>query len=143
MEPTLTVSDVDTEEAQSVIEAGLNDYNRKQIGYWDGKPLNVTLSDPATGKVLGGALGLTSLDVYFINLFFLPEALRSGGLGGRILKAGEMEAKRRGCQHVVLYTLTVQAPGFYARHGYREFGRIPSAQGVARIWMTKSLAGDA
>ena len=139
MQPTIAVTDVTTEEAQSVIEGGLNDYNARHVGPWDGKPLNVTVTDPSTGKVLGGMLGLTSLGVYFINLVFLPDSLRGGGLGSRLLARGEQEAKRRGCIHVVLYTISFQAPGFYARHGYRELGRVPSAQGAARIWMTKPL----
>jgi len=139
MEPKIIVSDVDTDEAHAVIEGGLNAYNAEHVGPWDGKPLNVTLANPATGKTLGGLLGLTSLGVYFINLVFLPDSLRGGGLGSRLLALGEQEAKRRGCAHVVLYTISFQAPGFYARHGYRELGRVPSAKGAARIWMTKAL----
>ena len=40
-----------------------------------------------------------------------------------------------------LVTVNFQAPEFYARHGWEEFGRIPTIPGVERIFMRKTLAG--
>jgi len=37
-------------------------------------------------------------------------------------------------------TVTFQAPDFYARHGWEEFGRIETAPDVARIFMRKTLS---
>ena len=39
-----------------------------------------------------------------------------------------------------LVTVNFQAPEFYARHGWEEFGRIASAPGVERIFIRKTLA---
>ena len=39
-----------------------------------------------------------------------------------------------------LVTVNFQAPDFYARHGWEEFGRIASAPGVERIFMRKTFA---
>jgi hypothetical protein len=38
-----------------------------------------------------------------------------------------------------LVTVNFQAPDFYTRHGWEEFGRIASAPGVERIFMRKAL----
>ena len=52
----------------------------------------------------------------------------------------EAEAKRRGCKAGVLYTLSFQAPGFYEKRGWREFGRVPcEPPGTSRVFMTKTL----
>ena len=52
----------------------------------------------------------------------------------------EQEGVRRGCQSGFLYTITFQAPDFYARHGWQAFGRIAcDPPGNARVFMTKSL----
>jgi hypothetical protein len=41
---------------------------------------------------------------------------------------------------VVLYTISFQAPGFYAKRGYRAFGKIDcDPPGTSRIFMVKDL----
>ncbi|MEJ0066742.1 MAG: hypothetical protein WDM85_16100 [Caulobacteraceae bacterium] len=63
-----------------------------------------------------------------------------GGLGAEVMRKAEAEAVRRGCTAAVLYTITFQAPGFYARLGYRELGRIEcDPPGQTRVCMTKRL----
>jgi GNAT superfamily N-acetyltransferase len=89
---------------------------------------------------LGGLSGRTYLGLLFIDLVFLPGDIRGRNLGARMLAMAEAEARRRGCTAAVLYTITFQAPAFYARHGYQEFGRIPCAPpGTARVFRTKDL----
>ena len=98
--------------------------------------------DPDSGQVVGGLSGRTSLGLLFIDLFFLPEALRGNRLGTEIIEAAEAEAKRRGCSTAVLYTITFQAPSFYERQGYRVLGQIECAPpGHTRICMIKTLHG--
>jgi hypothetical protein len=57
------------------------------------------------------------------------------------LRQAEDEGRRRGCRAGVLHTISFQAPGFYARHGWRMFGEIPcDPPGTSRVFMTKDLA---
>jgi GNAT superfamily N-acetyltransferase len=98
------------------------------------------VSDPDTNEVLGGITGRTSLGLLFIDLIFLPDELRGGGLGSRILELAEAEGRRRGCRAALLYTISFQAPRFYERHGWRVFGEIAcDPPGTSRIFMTKAL----
>jgi GNAT superfamily N-acetyltransferase len=83
---------------------------------------------------------ITFADVTYLDLFYLPERLRGRGIGSRVLQLAEAEATRRGCRAATLVTVNFQAPEFYARHGWEEFGRIPSAPGVERIFFRKTLA---
>jgi GNAT superfamily N-acetyltransferase len=109
-------------------------------GFADRRTLAVLVSDPETKQVQGGVLGRTSLGLLFIDLVFLPEALRRGGIGRRMIALAEEEGRRRGCVAAVLYTISFQAPEFYAKLGYREFGRIPCLPpGTSRVFMTKPL----
>ena len=140
MEPILTVTDAPSPEARAAIGEGLHRYNVEQCGVDDGRPLAVVVTDPETQAVLGGITGRTSLGVLFVDLVFLPEQLRGGGVGRRMLALAEDEARRRGCATVVLYTLSFQAPGFYERQGYRVLGTIPCLPaGISRVFLTKSL----
>ena len=138
--PGLIVTDAPDEAARRVIDEGLAGHNREHAGYVDGRPLAVLVRGPAGGGTVGGMLGRTSLGLLFIDLVFLPKEMRGHSLGGRMLAAMEAEARRRGCRSGVLYTISFQAPGFYERHGWREFGRVPcDPPGTCRIFMSKAL----
>jgi GNAT superfamily N-acetyltransferase len=116
-------------------------FNEQQSGITDSRPLAVVVRDPQTRQPLGGLTGRTSLGLLFIDLSFLPDNLRAGGLGSRLLRLAEDEARQRGCVSAVLYTISFQAPGFYERHGYRILGTVPCLpEGTSRIFMTKPLA---
>ena len=142
MDPILTVTDSPDPASLSVIGDGLNAYNDLSLGYADRRPLAVLVTDPATGAVLGGATGRTSLGVLFIDLVYLPDSLRGRDIGTRMIGLAEAEAVRRGCRTGVLYTMTIQAPGFYQRLGWRVFGEIAcDPPGNHRVFLTKTLGG--
>ncbi|EPO5350332.1 MULTISPECIES: GNAT family N-acetyltransferase [Klebsiella] len=123
------------------IEAGLNDFNDQMTGISDRKPLSVIVRCTETGKILGGMQGRTSLGLLFIDLFYLPPALRNNGLGTTILAQFENEGRKRGCIAGFLYTITFQAPDFYKKNGWEEFGRINCLpEGTSRIFMKKSFS---
>ncbi len=75
------------------------------------------------------------MGLFFLDLFYLPAKLRGGGA----LRMAEEEAIRRGCRAATLVTVNFQAPEFYARHGWEEFGRIAGAPGVERVFMRKTF----
>jgi GNAT superfamily N-acetyltransferase len=127
--------------AEAAIEDGLSAYNKQQAGYVDARALAVLIRE--AGHVTGGLLGRTSLGIFFIDLIFLPESARGQGLGREVMTRAEAEARRRGCTAAVLFTITFQAPGFYARQGYRELGRIAcDPPGATRVCMTKRLLAN-
>lgn len=72
-----------------------------------------------------------------INSF---NAAVTGWTDGRLLATAEEEIRRRGCDQVALSTHSFQAPGFYARFGYRECGRTPAyPRGHDQIHLIKRL----
>jgi len=136
----VVVTDQDNAEAERTIETGLAEYNREMAGYVDTRPLSAYVKDAASGQIIGGLVGRTSLGLFFIDLIFLPNELRGNRLGSEIMEAAEDEARKRGCTSAVLYTITFQAPDFYERQGYRVLGRIECPPpGHTRICMTKAL----
>jgi GNAT superfamily N-acetyltransferase len=140
-EPTITVTDAPDPQDTAVIADGLRAYNTSQAGYDDYRPLAVFVTDPASGKVLGGLYGGSYLGQLRIDRFFLPEGLRRDRLGSRLLAMAEAEGRRRGCTRVALNTLEIQAPGFYMKQGYEMAAKLEApAPGVTRYLMTKKLA---
>ncbi len=137
------VTDAPDDGLKKAISDGLRGYNGEKAGYTDRKSLATVLRDPASGEPVGGMLGWTSYGLLVIDLVFLPKDVRGRDLGSRMLAAMEDEAKRRGCKAGMLYTISFQAPGFYEKHGWREFGRVPcEPPGTSRVFMTKTLTAD-
>jgi GNAT superfamily N-acetyltransferase len=139
-DPVLILTDAPTDVDKSIISSGLDDYNDHKVGYRDWRPLAALLRDPDTGETLGGMIGKTSYGLLFIDLVCLPESARGQDIGSRLLAMMEQEGIARGCRSAFLFTITWQAPGFYERHGWTEFGRIAcDPPGNARVFMTKTL----
>ena len=135
----MVVTDVPSAGDEAVVSGGLDAFNFAAAGVQDRRPLAVLIKDPATGATLGGLTGRTSLGLWFVDLLYLPDELRGAGLGSRLLAEAEGEARRRGCVSGFVFTINFQAPEFYARHGWVEFGRIPSTDGISRIYFRKDL----
>lgn len=141
--PHIVVTDAPDIADIAVISDGLDRFNIDISSIADRRPLAVLVRDPETDQVLGGLTGRTSLGLLFIDVFFLPEALRGTGLGSQVLQMAEAEGRRRGCRAAVLYTISFQAPEFYKKHGWREFGAIPcDPPGTSRIFLTKELVSE-
>jgi GNAT superfamily N-acetyltransferase len=140
-EITITLTDAPDDDEGAVIANGLRAYNEARAGTWDGRPLAIFVRGPETQKVVGGLLGRTSLGLLTVERFFLPEELRRGGLGSRILALAEEEGRRRGCTRAVLSTVHFQAPGFYLKQGWEVAARIEcDPPGHTRFYMTKKLS---
>lgn len=138
--PQIVLTDTPEASELAAIRRGLDAFNRAASGIDDQRPIALLVKDPETHDVVGGLNGRTSRGVLFIDVFFLPESMRGTGLGSTLLKMAEEEGRRRGCRIGLLHTNTFQAPAFYKKHGWREYGYFPSdPPGTARIFFTKDL----
>jgi GNAT superfamily N-acetyltransferase len=126
-------------EAVAAIQRGLHAFNQEMGGPYDREPVTVLARDGAEA-VLGGLLGLTYWNWLFIDWLWLSPETRGRGLGSRLLERAETIARARGCTDAYTDTFSFQAPGFWTRHGYVEFGRLDGMPpGNARIWFRKAL----
>ena len=139
-EPKIVVTDAPDPTDTAIVQEGLRAYNTSRAGRDDSRPLAVFVTDPETGKVLGGLYGGSYLGQLRVDRFFLPEGLRRGGLGGRLLAMAEEEGRCRGCTRIALNTLEIQARGFYEKQGYETAATLEcEPSGVTRYLMTKRL----
>jgi ribosomal protein S18 acetylase RimI-like enzyme len=74
-------------------------------------------------------------------VLWVAESHRGQGIGDRLLREAESDARRRGAKAAYLDTFRWQAKDFYEKHGYREFGRLEDfPDGQWRSFMQKRLA---
>jgi GNAT superfamily N-acetyltransferase len=124
--------------ARREILKGLLAFNKRALGKFDFKPLSITLRH--RGAIVGGLYGETYLNWMFISLFWLADEFRGKGFGSKIMQAAEKEARKRGVKNAYVDTFSFQAPDFYLKQGYREFGRLDEfPAGHHRSWLTKAL----
>jgi GNAT superfamily N-acetyltransferase len=135
----ITEDDYPEMEAVSAIQRGLHAYNQEMGGPYEREPVTVLARD-ADGTVRGGLLGLTYWNWLFIDWLWMAREMRGHGIGGQLLDRAETIARERGCKNVYTDTFDFQAPGFWARHGYIEAGRLQGMPlGHARVWFQKAL----
>ncbi len=141
MTPTVQLTEPPDPAAKAAAGKALYAYNVAATGVEDRRPIGCVATDPDTGEIVGGLWGRTEIGLLFLDMFFLPESVRGSGIGRRLLEKVESEARRRGCRRAVVETSSFQAPGFYLRHGYREFGRVAFAVADhARVFLSKEFA---
>ena len=124
--------------AKRAVFKGLLAFNKQALGNWDAKPLAVTVRH--RGEIVGGLVAQTYLGWMFVIAFWVADEFRGKGYGSKVMQAAEKEARRRGMTNVYLDTFSFQAPGFYKKLGYREFGKLRNfPAGHSRSWLTKAL----
>src|SRR6185437_10980492 len=84
----------------------------------------IIVRDPDTGDASSGVWGGILYGWLFIELLYVAESGRRRGLGSRLLKAVENAAREQGCIGAWLNSYAFQAPGFYKKNGYEEFGAL-------------------
>src|SRR5712692_2990603 len=139
-DPDITVTDALDPADVAVITDGLRAYDFSQTGYRDFRRLAVFVRDPQTGEVVGGLYGRSEFGLVYVAWFFLPEDLRRARIGSRVLAMAEEEGRLRGCTRIALTTLSIEAPGFYQKHGYEVAATIDcDPPGLTRYYMMKRL----
>lgn len=89
----------------------------------------------------GGLFGQMIHGLLHVQLLALGEA-RGHGLGREVMALAEREARAAGMRGMRLDTFTFQAPEFYRKLGFEEFGRIGEyPAGHARVFFVKRWDG--
>jgi GNAT superfamily N-acetyltransferase len=92
----------------------------------------------ATNSVIGGLWGITVFEWLLIQMLVVPEDLRGQGVGSALLSTAEQTARARGCRGVHLGTFSFQAPEFYRKMGYTNFGLLENfPPGHAQLYFCK------
>lgn len=93
------------------------------------------------GDIIAGGIAYSSLYyIGYIDTLWVDEAYRNQGFGARVLSALENELKNFGCENCHVDTFDFQAPEFYKKQGYQEFGKLShNKAGVTEYFLAKQL----
>jgi ribosomal protein S18 acetylase RimI-like enzyme len=123
-----------------VLSEGLERFNRASAVGGARLKIPIAVWMRRDGQVVGGAYGDTHYGWLYLSLLWVDEALRRSGWGRRLVVEFEAEGVARGCHGAWVDTYGFQAPDFYQRLGYQEFGRLSEfPPGSARLFYWKPL----
>lgn len=129
-----------TEEERLGILTPLLTHNLAKGGDDGHETFALLLRDPDSNEVIGGLYGKVSYRWLLIDLVSVPESMRGQGIGERLMRMAEEVAREKNCTGIWLETFSFQAPGFYQKLGYCEFGRLADyPPGHTRLYFQKSL----
>jgi GNAT superfamily N-acetyltransferase len=116
----------------------LRAHNKQAVGKADYRRMALTLREG--NQIVGALVGVTYWGWLFIEQLWVLQTLRHKGLGQSLIKKAESEARKRGVKSIYLHTFSFQAPGFYKKLGYRQFGKLKDfPAGNDKLWFMKAL----
>jgi ribosomal protein S18 acetylase RimI-like enzyme len=125
---------------RAAIVGPLDEHGAERGFVWTVEAFALVLRDDA-GRIVGGLIGRLHWGWLRIEILSVSADLRGSGWGRRLVAEAERRALAAGCKHAWVDTFSFQAPGFYQRLGYREFGRLPGyPAGHDRIFLAKELS---
>ena len=128
-------------EDRRVLSDALGEFNEPFLPKADPHSVAVLVRG-SDGELRAGLDGFTYAGWLFIRYLWVDAELRRSGVGRALMAEAEREARRLGCHSVWVDTFSFQAPGFYAKLGYREFGRLDYPPDHQRIFLQKQLVAE-
>lgn len=127
------------EHDRRLIDEGLDIFNALKAGPDNAQDLWI-MARANDGGLVGGLKGRTFYGWLFIDWLWVSPTARGQGVGVQLLAMAEHAAQKRQCIGAYVDTFSFQAPDFYRRNGYEEFGRIAELPpGHACIWLKKTF----
>jgi GNAT superfamily N-acetyltransferase len=123
------------------LEDRIYEFNSSATDIMDGELLALFVREG--DRIVAGICGNTWGGTCEVRQFWVEESRRHHGLGTKLFRAAEQEARRRGCAQIVLMTFSFQAPAFYERHGFEVVASIDDhPRGHRNFLMRKRLRQD-
>ncbi|WP_409345453.1 GNAT family N-acetyltransferase [Paenibacillus sp. MBLB4367] len=88
--------------------------------------INLAVKDES-GSVVAGCIAVLCWNWIEVDILWVDAACRQHGLGTRLLSEVETIARDNHCAFIKLNTFSFQAPDFYRKNGYEEYGVLEDA----------------
>jgi N-acetylglutamate synthase-like GNAT family acetyltransferase len=114
-------------------------FNVGRTGFDTYHELSIFLRD-SSNRIRGGVLGDIWGGWLHVHILWVEDTIRGSGKGLELMQAAEEEARELGCRYAHLDSHSFQAPDFYKKLGYQEFGVLDDAPiGHKQHFMWKRL----
>ena len=126
------------DERMDAIERGLNKFNAGVASVRSVIPVQAVFVE--SDCIVAGIDCAAYWGKLHVRLLWVHPDHQSKGLGSRLMRWAEQRGKDLGCTSAMVDTMSFQAPEFYAKRGYRQFGLSEGYEGGAsRHYFEKKL----
>ena len=137
----LTIVTDPTKKQIADFHRGLDDYNSRFVAN-EFSPVRAVVTDDAD-QVIAGIDCIAHWGKLHVDILWVHSAHRRKGLGRRLVAWAEEQARAMDSGSVVVNTMSFQAPGFYLKLGYTQFGQTENYEGGhSRLYYEKDLYPD-
>lgn len=130
-------------DTRAAILEDLTAFNQAQTGgtYPPPRPFAFSVRDRQSKAARGGLIGRISYGWMYIELLSVAPDLRGQRLGETLMARAEAFAREHKCRGIWVDSYTFQAPGFYEKLGFSQFGEIADyPPGFSRHFLLKPLS---
>lgn len=128
------------EKDRDIILKALLDFNTSKVPLTQEKGLsvvNMTLRDENDSIVAALMSRVYGWNAMEISVLWVHEDFRGQGLGKQLMEKAEARAKEMECTLIHLNTFDFQAPDFYKKLGYSEFGVLDNSPTGHKMYFLK------
>lgn len=140
----LTIEVTQNEEDANFIENALRQQNRLEAPSTQSKEpvkFNLVMKD-SNGEVVGGVITTIYRYSMYVETLWIDEKYRKSGYGTLLMQQAEETARAHECTMMQLDTFNYQAPEFYKKLGFVQYGELKYQEGFVRHYFTKSLKSE-
>ena len=127
-----------TDHQLAEVERGLNEANTDAASIRSVTPIQAVFVE--SGRVVAGIVAAAYWGKLHVRLLWVHPDHQGEGLGSHLMGWAEERGRELRCVSILVDTMSFQAPEFYARLGYRQFGVSNGYEGGAsRHYFEKEL----
>ncbi|MCY4556954.1 MAG: GNAT family N-acetyltransferase [Chloroflexi bacterium] len=127
-----------TDHQLAEVEHGLNEYNAGVVSARSVTPVQAVFVE--SGRAVAGVVAAAYWGKLHVRLLWVHSDHQHEGLGTRLMRWAEDRGRDLHCVSIMVDTMSFQAPEFYAKLGYGQFGVSGGYEGGAsRHYFEKTL----
>lgn len=138
----MKITQQEIQEDRDFIRQKVVEHNRKSLPEQQEKPYGNTsfIARNDNGEIIGGITGTYFWEHMHIDFLWVDPAGQGSGIAAKLMAEMEQYARGLKCRLMTVDTFSFQAPGFYRKQGFREFGVIEDhPEGHSQHYFEKRL----
>lgn len=114
----------EVQEDRDFIRQKVVEHNRSSLPEQEENPYGNTsfMARDEEGEIIGGITGTYFWQHMHIDFLWVDPAQQGSGIAAKLMARMEQYARELECRLMTVDTFSFQAPGFYRKQGFREFG---------------------